>query len=154
MQVAKVPCLVHTSQHPFVPGHVGACTVWLLDLHSWNAVRSSVRRVLPRHSYDALLETQANLRIVKYPPKPASTGAPRVAKTPSAEAGPSDESARGAAPDPHAKRSRRVAALAVGPSRADTQSMAGQGQGPASGRHVAELGCRLRCGRGLAYAWR
>eukprot|EP00873_Tetraselmis_striata_P041907 jgi/Tetstr1/462171/TSEL_007236.t1 len=144
-----VPCLVHTSQHPFVPGHAGACTVWLLDLHSWNAVRSSVRRVLPRHSYDALLETQANLRIVKYPPKPASTGAPRVAKTPSAEAGPSDESARGAAPDPHAKRSRRVAALAVGPSRADTQSMAGQGQGPPAADMSPSLAAACDAAEGL-----
>eukprot|EP00873_Tetraselmis_striata_P036354 jgi/Tetstr1/456618/TSEL_043321.t1 len=50
--------------------------------------------------------------------------------TPSAEAGPSDEPPRGAAPDPHAKRSRRVAALAAGPSWADTWAVAGQGQSP------------------------
>eukprot|EP00873_Tetraselmis_striata_P029624 jgi/Tetstr1/449888/TSEL_036947.t1 len=62
--------------------------------------------------------------------QPASTGAPHVAKIPSAKAGPTDEPPRGAAPNPHAKRSRRVAALAIGPSWADTQSVAGQGQGP------------------------
>eukprot|EP00873_Tetraselmis_striata_P010574 jgi/Tetstr1/430838/TSEL_020619.t1 len=55
---------------------------------------------------------------------------PVMDKTPSAEASPSDEPPRGAAPDPHAKRPRRVAALAIGPSWADTQAVARQGQGP------------------------
>eukprot|EP00873_Tetraselmis_striata_P046162 jgi/Tetstr1/466426/TSEL_010954.t1 len=50
--------------------------------------------------------------------------------TPSAEASPSDEPPRGAAPSPHAKRPRRVAAPAIGPSWADTQAVAGQGQAP------------------------
>eukprot|EP00873_Tetraselmis_striata_P012776 jgi/Tetstr1/433040/TSEL_022377.t1 len=66
------PCSLASSTPSSTPSSAAShapCAVWWLDLQSGNAVRSSVRRVLARHAYDALLEAQPNIRIVECPPE-------------------------------------------------------------------------------------